>query len=66
MHQGKIETQELKEAFEKASTEVREADISTWSVAEFEEAAELFERNPVCQEVLTNMVESITDSQLYY
>lgn len=48
--QSKIETQELKEAFEKASAEVREADPSSWSVAEFEEAAELFERNPVCKE----------------
>lgn len=48
--QSKIETQELKEAFEKASAEVREADPSSWSVAEFEEAAELFKRNPVCKE----------------
>lgn len=59
---SKIETQELKEAFEKASREVREADISSWSVAEFEEAAELFERNPVCKEVGDSVSKNIEES----
>lgn len=60
--QSKIETQELKEAFEKASAEVREADPSSWSVAEFEEAAELFKRNPVCKEVGDSVSKNIEES----
>eukprot|EP00438_Fugacium_kawagutii_P007895 Skav203677 [mRNA] locus=scaffold259:64321:68164:+ [translate_table: standard] len=47
---SKIEQQELKEAFQKAAIEVREADISSWSTSDFEEAIELFERNPVLKE----------------
>ena len=66
--QGNVETHELKDAFEKAATEVKEADISSWSVAEWEEAAELFERNPVCKEVgdsvSKNIEEGLTDPQL--
>lgn len=65
---GKIDSQELKGAFEKAAKEVQDADISSWSESDFEEAAELFERNPVCKEVgdsvSKNIEESLTDAKL--
>lgn len=65
---GEIDSQELKGAFEKAAKEVQDADISSWSESDFEEAAELFERNPVCKEVgdsvSKNIEESLTDAKL--
>lgn len=59
---SEIDSQELKGAFEKAAKEVQDADISSWSESDFEEAAELFERNPVCKEVGDSVSKNIEES----